>query len=317
MAYKTLIFGVDDMFNQLKPFYNAQVQSGTLEIVAYAVFEKNRIHFVNSNGSTFKGNLNFDIAIISSTHDFYNRMKFLESKGVPRKKIVDGRVFKVPQLNVPRLLAEGVAYGVFEDSYSFSDTTNTIYPRVYTFKNVKAFIRLGIKSRINGRGNFPGQLEVFGRGLITFGNFSGISWGSLFELGLNEAHNYSRVSFYSLTNLDWIAPDDFYPKEEPCKILIGNDVWIGRGVILKSNNPDKPLIIGDGAVVASDSVVVKDVPPYAIVGGNPAKIIKYRFPPDVIESLLRIKWWDWSLEKIHDNFQYFNDIEKFISLHDA
>lgn len=85
---------------------------------------------------------------------------------------------------------------------------------------------------------------------------------------------------------------------------------------MKSTNPDKPLIIGDGAVIASDSVVVKNVPPYAIVGGNPAQIIKYRFEPHVIEALLRIKWWDWSLDKIHDNFQYFNDVEKFISLHD-
>ena len=85
---------------------------------------------------------------------------------------------------------------------------------------------------------------------------------------------------------------------------------------MKCTNPNKPLVIGDGAVVASDSVVVKNVPPYAIVGGNPAQIIKYRFPEHVIESLLRIKWWDWSLDKIHDNFKYFNDIEKFISLHD-
>ena len=85
---------------------------------------------------------------------------------------------------------------------------------------------------------------------------------------------------------------------------------------MKCTNPNKPLVIGDGAVVASDSVVVKNVPPYAIVGGNPAKIIKFRFSEEVIESLLRIKWWDWSLDKIHDNFKYFNDIDKFISLHD-
>ena len=98
--------------------------------------------------------------------------------------------------------------------------------------------------------------------------------------------------------------------------IIGNDVWIGRGCNLKCTNPTKPLVIGDGAVIASDSVVVKNVPPYAIVGGNPAQIIKYRFPPDVIEALLRIKWWDWSLDKIHDNFKYFNNIDKFISLHD-
>ena len=106
------------------------------------------------------------------------------------------------------------------------------------------------------------------------------------------------------------------PKRGGCKISIGSDVWIGRGCIFKCANPDKPLIIGDGAIVASDSVVVKNVPPYAKVGGNPAKVIKYRFSEKIIESLLRIKWWEWDMDKIYENFKYFNDVEKFVELHD-
>ena len=135
-----------------------------------------------------------------------------------------------------------------------------------------------------------------------------------FGLNENGSHNYRNVS--CAVHLDWAIPKEFVPPQGTCKILIGNDVWIGRGCNFKCTNPNKPLIIGDGAVIAADSVVVKNVPPYAIVGGNPAKIIKFRFSEDVIESMLRIKWWDWSLDKIHDNFKYFNDIEKFISLHD-
>ena len=135
-------------------------------------------------------------------------------------------------------------------------------------------------------------------------------------MGQNADHNYRNVNNYGFSHLDWQFPAEFYPPQGVCRILIGNDVWIGRGCFLKCTNPNKPLIIGDGAVIASDSVVVKNVPPYAIVGGNPAQIIKYRFPPEIIEALLRIKWWDWSLDKIHDNFKYFNDIEKFIALHD-
>ncbi|MBQ7199266.1 MAG: antibiotic acetyltransferase, partial [Selenomonadaceae bacterium] len=69
-------------------------------------------------------------------------------------------------------------------------------------------------------------------------------------------------------------------------------------------------------VIASDSVVVKNVPPYAIVGGNPAKFIKYRFDEKIIEALLRIKWWDWDIDKIHDNFKYFNRVEEFVEMHD-
>jgi virginiamycin A acetyltransferase len=62
--------------------------------------------------------------------------------------------------------------------------------------------------------------------------------------------------------------------------------------------------IGNGAVIAANSHVVKDVPDYAIVGGNPAKIIKYRFSETQIEKLLSIKWWEWSDEKINENLEY-------------
>lgn len=70
---------------------------------------------------------------------------------------------------------------------------------------------------------------------------------------------------------------------------IGNDVWIGHGAIIKAG-----VTIGDGAVVAAGSMVVKDVPPYAIVAGNPAAIKKMRLPPHLISPYLRIKWWDFA-----------------------
>lgn len=79
---------------------------------------------------------------------------------------------------------------------------------------------------------------------------------------------------------------------------IGNDVWLGyRSTIMPG------VTIGDGAIVASNSTVVKDVEPYTIVGGNPAKPIKKRFPEATIEKLLKIKWWDWDVQKITDNIQ--------------
>jgi len=79
---------------------------------------------------------------------------------------------------------------------------------------------------------------------------------------------------------------------------IGNDVWLGyRSTIMPG------VTIGDGAIVASNSTVVKDVEPYTIVGGNPAKPIKKRFPEATIEKLLQIKWWDWEIEKITENIQ--------------
>lgn len=75
------------------------------------------------------------------------------------------------------------------------------------------------------------------------------------------------------------------------QVGIGHDVWIGSNVVILPG-----LKIGDGAVLASDAVISKDVPPYTIVGGVPAKTIRYRFLLKVIKSLLKIKWWDWPIE---------------------
>jgi virginiamycin A acetyltransferase len=77
------------------------------------------------------------------------------------------------------------------------------------------------------------------------------------------------------------------------QVLIGNDVWIGDGVTILGG-----VRICDGAVVAAGAIVTKDVPPYAVVGGNPARIIKYRFDEDTIKRLERIQWWNWSSEEI-------------------
>ena len=90
---------------------------------------------------------------------------------------------------------------------------------------------------------------------------------------------------------------------------IGNDVWIGfRALVLSGVN------IGDGAVIAAGAVVASDVPPYAIVVGNPAKVIRYRFTNAEIKYLLAIRWWDWDIEKIEKNIQNLcsTEIEKFI-----
>ena len=238
-------------------------------------------------------------------------MKQLEGMGIPRNRIIDGRVFEVPNLDFPRLLSEGIAYGVCEIN-SFDYSGESIYPRVIEVKNTEFSLKFGRQSFI---GSFSIELGLFMDESITIGEFSSIANATKFELDINYHHNFRIVSQYDLTKLSWEPHHPIYVSRAS-RTEIGSDVWIGRRSVLKCTNSKKPLIIGDGAIIASDSVVVKNVPPYAIVGGNPAQIIKYRFPPHVVEALLRIKWWDWSLDKIHDNFKYFNDVEKFISLHD-
>ena len=235
-------------------------------------------------------------------------MKQLEGMDIPRDRIIDGRVFQTPDLDFPRLLKEGIAYGSLEHNFIEA----CIYPRIIKWKNTEFTITLG---RQSFTGTCSIGLGLFKDGSISIGDFSSIANKVIFELDLNFHHNFRIVSQYDLTKFFLNIPFPVFVSRKS-QIEIGSDVWIGRGCILKCTNSSKPLVIGDGAVVASDSVVVKNVPPYAIVGGNPAQVIKYRFPPHVIEALLRIKWWDWSLDKIHDNFKYFNDIEKFISLHD-
>ncbi|MBR4904805.1 MAG: CatB-related O-acetyltransferase [Selenomonadaceae bacterium] len=311
MAYKTLIFGVDDLFNELKPFYDLEVHYGNLEIVAFAVIKDKNVTLVDIAGNPIRNedSPQFQLAIISSRNNFYNLMKFLESLGFPRNRIIDGRVFKVPHFSFHHLMANGIAFGILEKD-SFAVNSRVIYPQFYEFKNSNSSLVVDKKSYI------VGDASIKGDGSVSVGKISSIAQHVIFSLGQNYSHNYKNISNIPLTSTDWEFPKEFLPPQGICKINIGSDVWIGRGCFLKSTNPKKPLVIGDGAVIASDSVVVKNVPPYAIVGGNPAQIIKYRFPPEVVESLLRIKWWDWSLDKIHDNFKYFNDIEKFISLHD-
>lgn len=88
---------------------------------------------------------------------------------------------------------------------------------------------------------------------------------------------------------------------------IGNDVWIGQNAIVMGG-----LNIGDGAIIAAGAVVTKDVPPYAIVGGVPARVIKYRFDEPTIKELLELRWWDLDKEVLLKNKVEFNDICKAI-----
>ena len=98
-----------------------------------------------------------------------------------------------------------------------------------------------------------------------------------------------------MMNLD--VPLNDLPLHSP--INIGNDVWIATDVKIMQG-----VTIGDGAVIAQESLVTKSVPPYAIVGGNPAKIIRYRFSPSEIEQLLELKWWDLNEGQIKEIAKY-------------
>lgn len=142
------------------------------------------------------------------------------------------------------------------------------------------------------------------------GRFCSISWGVTVGPG---AHDYNRPTSHDflynpqygfIEDSESAVYDRFGLKTE-----IGNDVWIGTNATILQG-----VKIGDGAVVGANSLVSKDVPPYAIVGGCPAKVIKYRFNSDIIKELLELKWWNLSPSFIKENFDLFKieNIEEFI-----
>jgi len=150
-----------------------------------------------------------------------------------------------------------------------------------------------------GRYSYTGPFDMIFKAKI--GSFSSISYGV--TIGPPE-HDYKRLTThpflydpsYNVFSHEEILPQTKFDKE----IIIGSDVWIGcNATILRG------IHVGDGAVIGANSLVNKDVPPYAIVAGDPARIIKFRFPEDKIQELLEMKWWDWPIEKIKENRELF------------
>ncbi|RWD71652.1 CatB-related O-acetyltransferase [Mesorhizobium sp.] len=159
-----------------------------------------------------------------------------------------------------------------------------------------------LRTKLGLRKPYPGRYVTVGRktyGLdfsnvfhateqspVSVGSYCSIAAGVLF-IAAGE-HPTSLVTTYPFT--DFGRRSDGFGKGP---IKVGNDVWIGSRAIILSG-----VTIGDGAVVGAGSVVTKDVAPYAIVAGNPAKRIRQRFTPDIVDGLLAIKWWDWNDDEI-------------------
>lgn len=138
------------------------------------------------------------------------------------------------------------------------------------------------------------------------------SIASYVSIGLGS-HPINWVStspvFYSKTR-GLVKQTTFNYLNEKQPTEIGNDVWIGNNVQILSG-----VVIGNGAIIGAGSVVTKNIPPYAIAAGSPAKVIKYRFSKEQIEKLLKTEWWNHSFKVLEKNVEYMNDIDKFLQLY--
>ena len=150
-----------------------------------------------------------------------------------------------------------------------------------------------------GKGTFVNGPSVIGaaeNAPITIGSFCSIA-GFVYIVSGN--HNIKFPTSYQISTGIYAA---IFKNNigKSGAINIGNDVWIGTHAVILSG-----VTIGNGAVVAAGSVVTKDVPPYAVVGGAPAKIIKLRFKDSSIQELEDLKWWDWEYDEIKKNKDFF------------
>jgi virginiamycin A acetyltransferase len=148
---------------------------------------------------------------------------------------------------------------------------------------------------------------------LVIGNFCSIAENVTILLGGNHPTDWVSSFPFGIVFDEFQDRHYDYSKLTKGDVVIGNDVWIGLNTTILSG-----ITIGDGAIIAAGSIVTKNVEPYAIVGGNPAKLIKKRFSHTEIAKLLKIKWWNWEIEKIKANLDLIlsPNIQDFIDRHD-
>lgn len=140
------------------------------------------------------------------------------------------------------------------------------------------------------------------------GSFTSIASGSIVVPNDHKIEWVTTSPVLAVKNFGFINKNlnmEYCPLSKR-KVVIGSDVWIGANCIIFEG-----VTIGDGAVIAAGSIIRRDVPPYAVVA-SVDKIIKYRFSKEIIEKLLKIKWWNWPDEKIKENLNLFYEPEKFV-----
>ena len=230
----------------------------------------------------------YDIVFVCS--NFYDKIKsILLAAGMDEDKIVS-------EQNICRYLSKG------DIMYYYSEQIYNEFHTKYISDNVQAGeFTYGI----------PGIGFRLGGANLSIGKFCSIS--SDVEIMLGEEHREDWCTTYPFNYLMY----DFQYIEGPQSkkdVIIGNDVWIAHGSTILSG-----VHIGNGSVIGANAVVTKDVEPYSIVGGNPAKLIKKRFDEETIKKLENIQWWNWEKKYIYDAIPILqsNEIGRLFEYYDS
>ena len=156
-----------------------------------------------------------------------------------------------------------------------------------------------IHNSIIGTASYTGWNTYIG--MADIGNYCSIS--RCVDIG-GADHNYDTISTFPDEKMLGKIMKKNYSMNTDIRVKIGSDCWIGQGVtILKK----KGIIIGNGAVIGAGAIITKDIPDYAIAVGVPAKIVGYRFSNEIINELLKIMWWNWSVEVVFQNWDLLHD----------
>lgn len=204
-----------------------------------------------------------------------------------RVKMYLGSIFSIKKITYKKVSF----FSLWDKKTKFTPFTHILSGAKLNGTKVGKYSRIGARCKITN---------------TTIGNFTSVGADCIMGLGQHPTNTLTYHSiFYKKGNWgwhdDWVKYPDGFIEQKP--ITIGNDVWIGRKVIIMDG-----VNIGNGAIVATGAVVTKDVPPYAIVGGVPSKVIKYKFSQEIINRLEEIEWWNLPDEKITDVVNLFHII---------